>query len=75
MNHYVTLAMTNRKSSVHLHALYSPPHCTKDVYTPQGPSHGLSTLAVTVLLWYQQSYVDRNMGSGVQAPLKTWGFI
>jgi hypothetical protein len=24
MNHYVTLALTNRKSSVHLHALYSP---------------------------------------------------
>jgi hypothetical protein len=23
MNHYVTLALTNRKSSVHLHALYS----------------------------------------------------
>jgi hypothetical protein len=24
MNHYVTLALTNRKSSVHLHAVYSP---------------------------------------------------
>jgi hypothetical protein len=44
MNHYVTLALTNRKSCVHLHALYSPPHCTKDVYTPQGSSPGLSTV-------------------------------
>jgi hypothetical protein len=25
MNHYVTLELTNRKSSVQLHALYSPP--------------------------------------------------
>jgi len=24
MNHYVSLSLTNRKSSVHLHALYSP---------------------------------------------------
>jgi hypothetical protein len=24
MNHYVSLSLTNRKSSVHLHSLYSP---------------------------------------------------
>jgi hypothetical protein len=34
VNHHVSLSLTNRKFSVHLHALYSP-HCTKDVYTPQ----------------------------------------
>jgi hypothetical protein len=27
MNHYVSLSLTNKKSSVHLHALYSP--CTE----------------------------------------------
>jgi hypothetical protein len=25
--------------------LCTPPHCIKDVYTPQGPSPGLSTVA------------------------------
>jgi hypothetical protein len=34
MNHYVILALTNRKSSVHLHALYSPRTALK-VFTPR----------------------------------------
>jgi hypothetical protein len=43
MNHYISLSLANRKSSVHLHALY-PPHCTKDVYTPQGSPRDLRTV-------------------------------
>jgi hypothetical protein len=43
MNHYVFLSLANRKSSVHLHALYSS-HCTKDVYTPQGSTCDLRTV-------------------------------
>jgi hypothetical protein len=39
----VSLSLANRKSSVHLHALY-PPHCTKDVYTPQGSTRDLRTV-------------------------------
>jgi hypothetical protein len=46
VHYYVSLSLTNRKSSVHLHALYSPPHCTKDVYTPQGPTRDLWTVWV-----------------------------
>jgi hypothetical protein len=34
MNHYVTLALTNRKSSVHLHALYSPRTALR-MFTPR----------------------------------------
>jgi hypothetical protein len=34
MNHYVTLALTNRKSSVHLHALYSPRTAVR-MFTPR----------------------------------------
>jgi len=34
MNHYVTLALTNTKSSVHLHALYSPRTALR-MFTPR----------------------------------------
>jgi hypothetical protein len=34
MNHYVTLALTNMKSSVHLHALYSPRTALR-IFTPR----------------------------------------
>jgi hypothetical protein len=34
MNHYVTLTLTNRKSSVHLHALYSP-HTALRMFKPR----------------------------------------
>jgi hypothetical protein len=34
MNHYVSLALTNRKSSVHLHALYSPRTALR-MFTPR----------------------------------------
>jgi hypothetical protein len=34
MNHYVILALTNRKSSVHLHALYSPRTALR-MFTPR----------------------------------------
>jgi len=34
MNHYVTLALTNRKSYVHLHALYSPRTALR-MFTPR----------------------------------------
>jgi hypothetical protein len=34
MNHYVTVALTNRKSSVHLHALYSPRTALR-MFTPR----------------------------------------
>jgi len=34
MNHYVTLALTNRKFSVHLHALYSPRTALR-MFTPR----------------------------------------
>jgi hypothetical protein len=34
MNHYVSLSLTNRKSSVHLHALYSP-HTALRTFTPR----------------------------------------
>jgi hypothetical protein len=47
MNHYVSLSLTNRKSSVHLLALDSPPpHWTKDVYTPQVSTRDLCTVHV-----------------------------
>jgi hypothetical protein len=34
MNHYVTLALTNRKSSIHLHDLYSPRTALR-MFTPR----------------------------------------
>jgi hypothetical protein len=34
MNYYVCLSLTNRKSSVHLHALYSPRTALK-TFTPR----------------------------------------
>jgi hypothetical protein len=34
VNRYVSLLLTSRKSSVHLHAFLLPPLCTKEVYTP-----------------------------------------
>jgi hypothetical protein len=34
MNHYVSLSLTNRKCSVHLHALYSP-RTTLRTFTPR----------------------------------------
>jgi hypothetical protein len=34
MNHYVALALTNRKSPVHLHALYSPRTALR-MFTPR----------------------------------------
>jgi hypothetical protein len=48
MNHYVFLSLTNRKSSVHLRALYTPPPqlCTKDVYTPLGSTCDLWTVNI-----------------------------
>jgi hypothetical protein len=51
MNNYVSLSLTNSKSSVHLHALYSTVlHCTKDVYTPQGSIRDL---------WTEETKVER----------------
>jgi hypothetical protein len=35
MNHYVFLSLANRKFSVHLHALYSPPSTALRTFTPR----------------------------------------
>jgi hypothetical protein len=47
VNHYVSLSLTSRKSSVHLHAVYSL-YCTKDVYTPQGSTRDLWTVGSSI---------------------------
>jgi hypothetical protein len=46
----VSLSLTNRKSSVHLCALKSPPHCTKEVYSQQGSTRDLWTVATLRML-------------------------
>jgi hypothetical protein len=58
-DHYVSLSLTNRKSSVHLHALYSP-HCTKDVYTPQGSTRDLWTVHTFSFVHTSLSAVSRS---------------
>jgi hypothetical protein len=56
MDHYVCLSLTNRKSSVHLRALYSPPlpRYSKDVHTPQ-----VSTRDLWTVLWSTESTIHR----------------
>jgi hypothetical protein len=48
MNHYVTLALTSRKSSVHLHALYSPRTALR-MFTPRRDHLQVCLL---YLLWF-----------------------
>jgi hypothetical protein len=50
VNQYVSLSLTNSKSSVHLHACsVLPPHCGKDVYTTQGSTCDLWTVTAATL--------------------------
>jgi hypothetical protein len=63
-----SVSLTNRKSSVHLHARYPPPpppthtHCTKDVYTPQGSTRCLWTAGfIWIFIFYCESFM---YGSG-----------
>jgi hypothetical protein len=50
MNLYISFSLTNRKSSVHLHALY-PPSGTKDVYTQQRSARDLWTVGVKTVVY------------------------
>jgi hypothetical protein len=50
INHYVSLSLTNMKSSVHLHALYSH-RTTLRTFTARR-SRGLWTVTVSVFLGY-----------------------
>jgi hypothetical protein len=43
-DHHVSLLLTTRMPSVHLHALYSLPHWNKYVYTQQGSTRDLWTV-------------------------------
>jgi len=67
MNHYVSLSLTKMKSSVHS---VLPPHCTKDVYTTQGSTRDLWTVAICRMwsqlhspefcdLYWLNSYISR----------------
>jgi hypothetical protein len=67
MNHYVTLALTNRKSCVHLHALYSPRTALR-MFTPRRDH-------LMVCLLYLPRGTENKSTSGRDMPVTAWAYL
>jgi hypothetical protein len=65
MNHYISLSLTSRKSSVHLHALYSP-HTALRTFTPH---------RWTCDLWTVHSVTSQRTVIFVLTAVRTWNLI
>jgi hypothetical protein len=63
MNHYVSFSLANR-TSLSTCTLCTPPHCSKDAYTPQGSTRDLWTLGVTLTV--RSYYMEKSQSYWVR---------